>query len=176
MGPRSCYDEGKRAAETLFSDYHHQYGVDIRVIRIFNTYGPRMSINDGRVVSNFIVQALRGEDLTMYGKGDQTRSFCYVDDLINGIVDFMNYQGADYGPINLGNPHEFTMLELAKKILKLTNSNSKIIFKDLPKNDPMQRKPVIDRAKNLINFSPKIELEEGLTRTINYFKKELNSL
>jgi UDP-glucuronate decarboxylase len=176
MGPRSCYDEGKRAAETLFSDYHHQYGVDIRVIRIFNTYGPRMSINDGRVVSNFIVQALRGEDLTMYGKGDQTRSFCYVDDLINGIVDFMNYQGDDYGPINLGNPHEFTMLELAKKILKLTNSNSKIIFKDLPKNDPMQRKPVIDRAKNLINFSPKIELEEGLTRTIDYFKKELNSL
>jgi len=176
MGPRSCYDEGKRAAETLFSDYHHQYGVDIRVIRIFNTYGPRMSINDGRVVSNFIVQALRGEDLTMYGKGDQTRSFCYVDDLINGIVDFMNYQGGDFGPINLGNPHEFTMLELAKKILKLTNSNSKIIFKDLPQNDPMQRKPVIDRAKNLINFSPKIELEEGLTRTIDYFKKELSSL
>jgi UDP-glucuronate decarboxylase len=175
MGPRSCYDEGKRVAETLFSDYHHQYGVDIRVIRIFNTYGPRMSINDGRVVSNFIVQALKGENLTMYGKGDQTRSFCYVDDLIDGIINFMNYQGDDYGPINLGNPHEFTMLELAKKILKLTNSNSKIIFKDLPQNDPLQRKPVIDRAKNLINFSPEIELEEGLTRTIDYFKKELNS-
>ncbi len=175
MGPRSCYDEGKRVAETLFSDYYHQYGVDIRVIRIFNTYGPRMSINDGRVVSNFIVQALKGENLTMYGKGDQTRSFCYVDDLIDGIISFMNYQGDDYGPINLGNPHEFTMLELAKKILKLTNSNSKIIFKDLPQNDPLQRKPVIDRAKNLINFSPEIELEEGLTRTIDYFKKELNS-
>ncbi len=175
MGPRSCYDEGKRVAETLFSDYYHQYGVDIRVIRIFNTYGPRMSINDGRVVSNFIVQALKGENLTMYGKGDQTRSFCYVDDLIDGIISFMNYQGDDYGPINLGNPHEFTMLELAKKILKLTNSNSKIIFKDLPQNDPLQRKPAIDRAKNLINFSPEIELEEGLTRTIDYFKKELNS-
>jgi UDP-glucuronate decarboxylase len=173
MGPRSCYDEGKRVAETLFSDYHHQYGVDIRVVRIFNTYGPRMSINDGRVVSNFIVQALRGEDLTMYGEGNQTRSFCYVDDLIDGIINFMNYQGKDFGPINLGNPGEFTMLELAKKIIKLTNSKSKIIYQDIPVNDPTQRKPVIDRARNLIHFSPKINLDQGLTKTIDYFVKEL---
>jgi UDP-glucuronate decarboxylase len=173
MGPRSCYDEGKRVAETLFSDYHHQYGVDIRVVRIFNTYGPRMSINDGRVVSNFIVQALRGEDLTMYGEGNQTRSFCYVDDLVEGIINFMNYQGKDFGPINLGNPGEFTMLELAKKIIKLTNSKSKIIYQDIPVNDPTQRKPVIDRARNLIHFSPKINLDQGLTKTIDYFIKEL---
>lgn len=173
MGPRSCYDEGKRVAETLFSDYHHQYGVDIRVVRIFNTYGPRMSINDGRVVSNFIVQALRNEDLTMYGEGNQTRSFCYVDDLIDGIINFMNYQGKDFGPINLGNPSEFTMLELANKIIKLTNSKSKIIYQDIPVNDPTQRKPVIDRARNLIHFSPKINLDQGLTKTIDYFVKEL---
>ena len=173
MGPRSCYDEGKRVAETLFSDYHHQYGVDIRVVRIFNTYGPRMSINDGRVVSNFIVQALRNQDLTMYGEGNQTRSFCYVDDLIDGIINFMNYQGKDFGPINLGNPSEFTMLELAKKIIKLTNSKSKIIYQDIPVNDPTQRKPVIDRARNLIHFSPKINLDQGLTKTIDYFIKEL---
>ena len=173
MGPRSCYDEGKRVAETLFSDYRHQYGVDIRVVRIFNTYGPRMSINDGRVVSNFIVQALRGEDLTMYGEGNQTRSFCYVDDLVEGIINFMNYQGKDFGPINLGNPGEFTMLELAKKIIKLTNSKSKIIYQDIPVNDPTQRKPVIDRARNLIHFSPKINLDQGLTKTIDYFIKEL---
>jgi len=173
MGPRSCYDEGKRVAETLFSDYHHQYGVDIRVVRIFNTYGPRMSINDGRVVSNFIVQALRGEDLTMYGEGNQTRSFCYVDDLVEGIINFMNYQGKDFGPINLGNPGEFTMLELAKKIIKLTNSKSKITYQDIPVNDPTQRKPVIDRARNLIHFSPKINLDQGLTKTIDYFIKEL---
>ena len=173
MGPRSCYDEGKRVAETLFSDYHHQYGVDIRVVRIFNTYGPRMSINDGRVVSNFIVQALRGEDLTMYGEGNQTRSFCYVDDLVEGIINFMNYQGKDFGPINLGNPGEFTMLELAKKIIKLTNSKSKITYQDIPVNDPTQRKPVIDRARNLIHFSPKINLDQGLTKTIDYFVKEL---
>lgn len=173
MGPRSCYDEGKRVAETLFSDYHHQYGVDIRVVRIFNTYGPRMSINDGRVVSNFIVQALRNQDLTMYGEGNQTRSFCYVDDLIDGIINFMNYQGKDFGPINLGNPSEFTMLELANKIIKLTNSKSKIIYQDIPVNDPTQRKPVIDRARNLIHFSPKINLDQGLTKTIDYFVKEL---
>jgi len=173
MGPRSCYDEGKRVAETLFSDYHHQYGVDIRVVRIFNTYGPRMSINDGRVVSNFIVQALQNQDLTMYGEGNQTRSFCYVDDLIDGIINFMNYQGKDFGPINLGNPSEFTMLELANKIIKLTNSKSKIIYQDIPVNDPTQRKPVIDRARNLIHFSPKINLDQGLTKTIDYFVKEL---
>ncbi|MDX2082439.1 MAG: UDP-glucuronic acid decarboxylase family protein [Rickettsiales bacterium] len=171
MGARSCYDEGKRVAETLFFDYYKQYDVEIKVIRIFNTYGPRMSINDGRVVSNFIVQALRGEDLTIYGKGDQTRSFCYVDDLVEGIINFMNLDNKEIGPINLGNPGEFTIIELAKKVLKLTNSKSQIIFKDLPQNDPMQRKPVISKAQNLIRFSPQIELESGLEKTIQYFKK-----
>ncbi len=171
MGARSCYDEGKRAAETLFFDYHKQYGVEIKIIRIFNAYGPRMSIDDGRVVSNFIVQALRGEDLTVYGKGDQTRSFCFVDDLVEGITNFMNLKSDEIGPINLGNPEEFTILELAEKVLKLTNSKSKIIYSTLPQNDPMQRKPVIERAKNLINFSPKIDLEKGLEKTIQYFKK-----
>jgi UDP-glucuronate decarboxylase len=178
MGPRSCYDEGKRAAETLFNDYHLQYGVDIKIIRIFNTYGPRMSINDGRVVSNFIVQALRSENLTMYGKGNQTRSFCYVDDLVDGIIAFMNLDKKENknarGPINLGNPREFTMLELAEKVLKLTKSKSKIIFKDLPQNDPMQRQPAIEKAKKLFDFSPKVEIEEGLTRTIAYFKKAIS--
>ncbi len=173
MGPRSCYDEGKRAAETLFNDYHQQYGVEIKIIRIFNTYGPRMSINDGRVVSNFIVQALRGENLTMYGKGDQTRSFCYVDDLVDGIIAFMNTDKNHKGPINLGNPGEFTILELAEKILKLTNSKSKIVFSELPQNDPMQRQPVIDKAKKAIGFSPKIDLEAGLIKTIDYFKKAI---
>ena len=171
MGARSCYDEGKRVAENLFFDYHKQYGVEIKIIRIFNTYGPRMSIDDGRVVSNFIVQALRGEDLTVYGKGDQTRSFCFVDDLVEGITNFMNLKSDEIGPINLGNPEEFTILELAEKVLKLTNSKSKIIYSTLPQNDPMQRKPVIERAKNLINFSPKIDLEKGLEKTIQYFKK-----
>ena len=171
MGARSCYDEGKRVAENLFFDYHKQYGVEIKIIRIFNTYGPRMSIDDGRVVSNFIVQALRGEDLTVYGKGDQTRSFCFVDDLVEGIANFMNLKSDEIGPINLGNPEEFTILELAEKVLKLTNSKSKIIYSTLPQNDPMQRKPVIERAKNLINFSPKIDLEQGLEKTIQYFKK-----
>jgi len=173
MGARSCYDEGKRVAETLFYDYHKQYGTEIRIIRIFNTYGPRMSVNDGRVVSNFIVQALQNEDITVYGKGDQTRSFCYVDDLVDGIINFMNLSGGEIGPINLGNPSEFTILELAKKVLQLTNSKSKIIFKDLPQNDPMQRKPVIERAKNLIDFSPKVDLEKGLEKTIQYFEKVL---
>jgi UDP-glucuronate decarboxylase len=172
-GIRSCYDEGKRVAETLFADYNRQYQVEIKIVRIFNTYGPRMSINDGRVVSNFIVQALLNQDITMYGDGKQTRSFCYVDDLVKGIIDFMNYQGQDFGPINLGNPNEFTIFELAEKIIKLTNSKSKIIFKNLPQNDPLQRQPVIDKAKQLIKFSPKIELEEGLTKTIDYFQKLL---
>lgn len=172
-GIRSCYDEGKRVAETLFADYHRQYQVEIKIVRIFNTYGPRMSINDGRVVSNFIVQALLNQDITMYGDGKQTRSFCYVNDLVKGIIDFMNYQGKDYGPINLGNPNEFTILELAEKIIKLTNSKSKIIFKNLPQNDPMQRQPVIDKARKMIKFSPKVELEEGLTKTIDYFQKLL---
>lgn len=171
IGPRSCYDEGKRVAETLFADYHRQYGVDIRIVRIFNTYGPRMSINDGRVVSNFIVQALQNQDITMYGEGLQTRSFCYVDDLVDGIINFMNYQGNDFGPINLGNPSEFKIIELAQKVIKLTNSKSKIIYQDLPINDPLQRKPNIDKARSLIKFAPKIDLESGLIRTIEYFKK-----
>ena len=171
MGARSCYDEGKRVAETLFYDYHRQYDTEIKIIRIFNTYGPRMSINDGRVVSNFIVQALRGEDITVYGKGDQTRSFCYVDDLVEGIINFMNFDKNEMGPINLGNPGEFTILELAEKVLKLTNSKSKIIFKSLPQNDPMQRKPVIQKAQSLINFAPKIDLESGLEKTIHHFKQ-----
>ncbi len=171
MGLRSCYDEGKRVAETLFNDYSQQYSVQIKIIRIFNTYGPRMSINDGRVVSNFIVQALKGEDITVYGDGEQTRSFCYVDDLISGIISFMNEPTNAKGPINLGNPTEFTMLELAEKILKLTNSKSKIVFKALPQNDPLQRQPLIDKAKKLIDFSPKVELEQGLAKTISYFKQ-----
>ncbi|GDX35851.1 NAD-dependent dehydratase [Alphaproteobacteria bacterium] len=171
IGPRSCYDEGKRVAETLFADYHRQYGVDIRIVRIFNTYGPRMSINDGRVVSNFIVQALQNQNITMYGEGLQTRSFCYVDDLVDGIVNFMNYQGDHFGPINLGNPSEFKIIELAQKVIKLTNSKSKIIYQNLPINDPLQRKPNIDKARSLIKFAPKIDLESGLIRTIEYFKK-----
>jgi UDP-glucuronate decarboxylase len=171
IGPRSCYDEGKRVAETLFSDYHKQYGVEIKIIRIFNTYGPRMSINDGRVVSNFIVQALKGEDITMYGEGKQTRSFCYVDDLIEGIINFMNLDSKQIKPINLGNPKEFTILQLAQKVIEITKSKSRIIFQDLPQNDPMQRQPVIDKAKKLINFNPKIDLETGLKKTAEYFKK-----
>ncbi len=170
IGVRSCYDEGKRVAETLFSDYNRQYGIDIKLVRIFNTYGPRMSVNDGRVVSNFIVQALKSEDITIYGDGKQTRSFCYVDDLIDGIITFMNEKTA-MGPINLGNPGEFTMLELAEMVIKLTNSKSKLIFKPFPQNDPMQRKPNIEKAKNLINFDPKIKLEDGLKKTIIYFEK-----
>ncbi len=171
IGPRSCYDEGKRVAETLFFDYYRQYGVDIKVVRIFNTYGPKMSINDGRVVSNFIVQALKGDDITVYGNGKQTRSFCYVDDLLDGIIAFMNKDSAQTGPINLGNPGEFTMLELAQKIIKLTGSKSKLIFQPLPENDPMQRQPAIGKAQELIRFSPKIHLEEGLVKTIAYFEK-----
>jgi UDP-glucuronate decarboxylase len=174
MGARSCYDEGKRVAETLFFDYHKQYGVEIKVIRIFNTYGPRMSVNDGRVVSNFIVQALRGENITIYGKGDQTRSFCYADDLVDGIIAFMDLQNPDFGPVNLGNPGEFTILELAEKVLKLTNSKSQIVFSPLPQNDPMQRKPVITKAQKLIHFAPKINLDQGLEKTIQYFKTVLS--
>jgi UDP-glucuronate decarboxylase len=177
-GIRSCYDEGKRCAETLFYDYHRQHSVDIRVARIFNTYGPRMHPNDGRVVSNFIVQALKGHDITIYGDGSQTRSFCYVDDLIDA---FMRYMDLDTnisnsveitGPINLGNPDEFTILELAKKVISLTGSKSNMVFKNLPQDDPMQRKPVIDKARrNLNNWNPSIKLDEGLLKTINYFKK-----
>ncbi|MBR1396886.1 MAG: SDR family oxidoreductase [Selenomonadaceae bacterium] len=170
IGIRSCYDEGKRAAETLFFDYHRQHNVDIRVIRIFNTYGPRMNPLDGRVVSNFIVQALRGEDITIYGDGTQTRSFCYVDDLIDGIVRMMSAENVT-GPVNLGNPTEMTVAELANKVVQLTNSKSKIIYKPLPSDDPVQRKPVIDLAKESLNWSPKVNLDEGLKHTINYFSK-----
>lgn len=171
IGIRSCYDEGKRMAETLFFDYHRQCNVDIKVMRIFNTYGPRMHPNDGRVVSNFIVQALKGDDVTIYGDGKQTRSFCYVDDLIEGMYRLMNSRDGFTGPVNIGNPGEFTMLELAEKIIKLTGSNSKIVFKELPQDDPMQRKPVIELAKKELNWEPHITLEEGLDKTINYFKR-----
>ncbi|MBR4641355.1 MAG: SDR family oxidoreductase [Selenomonadaceae bacterium] len=170
IGIRACYDEGKRTAETLFFDYHRQHGLDIRVVRIFNTYGPRMTANDGRVVSNFIMQALRGEDITIYGDGSQTRSFCYVDDLIDGIVKMMHAENF-IGPVNLGNPGEFTMLELADLVLKLTGSKSKIIHQPLPQDDPTQRCPVIDLAKEKLNWQPTIKLEDGLKLTIKYFKE-----
>ena len=169
IGRRSCYDEGKRCAETLFFDYHRENDVDIRVIRIFNTYGPRMHEADGRVVSNFIVQALRGEDLTIYGDGSQTRSFCYVDDLIDGFVRFMA-QTETVGPMNLGNPGEFTMLELAELTLKLVGGKSKIVHKPLPSDDPKQRQPDIALARKILKWEPKVPLEEGLGRTIAYFK------
>ena len=172
IGIRSCYDEGKRLAETLFFDYHRQNGVDIRVIRIFNTYGPRMNPSDGRVVSNFIVQALKGEDITVYGEGTQTRSFCYVDDLIDGMVRMMETEDFT-GPVNLGNPGEFTMLELAEKVIALTGSSSKIVHKPLPSDDPLQRRPVIDLAKEKLGWEPTIHLEEGLKKTIAYFRDRL---
>ncbi|WP_022778695.1 UDP-glucuronic acid decarboxylase family protein [Butyrivibrio sp. AE3009] len=170
IGPRSCYDEGKRMAETLFFDYHRQHGVDIKVIRIFNTYGPRMSAHDGRVVSNFIVQALNNEDITIYGDGKQTRSFCYVDDLIDGMIKMMNSRDGFTGPVNIGNPGEFTMLELAELVIKLAGSDSKIVYKPLPQDDPLQRQPVIDLAKKELDWKPTISLEEGLARTIEYFR------
>lgn len=170
IGLRSCYDEGKRMAETLFFDYHRQHQVDIWVIRIFNTYGPRMNQNDGRVVSNFIVQALKGQDITIYGDGTQTRSFCYVDDLIDGMIRMMNCE--DFiGPVNIGNPGEFTMLELAQKIIAMTGSKSKLVFEPLPSDDPAQRQPVIDLAKTRLGWSPTINLDEGLEKTIEYFKE-----
>ena len=172
-GIRSCYDEGKRAAETLFFDYHRQHGVDIKVIRIFNTYGPNMRGDDGRVVSNFIVQALKGEDITIYGDGSQTRSFCYVDDLVEAMIRMMNSRKEFTGPVNLGNPGEFTMLELAQKVIELTGSKSKIIYLPLPQDDPTQRKPVIDLAKKELDWEPTIPLEEGLKKTIAYFKENI---
>ena len=168
IGIRSCYDEGKRVAETLFMDYHRQNKVDIRIVRIFNTYGPRMLPNDGRVVSNFIVQALNGEDLTIYGDGSQTRSFCYVDDLIEGFVRMMN-QDKIIGPVNIGNPGEFTMLELAKEVLDLTGSKSKIVYKPLPGDDPKMRRPDISLAKEALGWEPTIPLRKGLEKTIVYF-------
>lgn len=171
IGIRSCYDEGKRCAETLFMDYHRQNNLRIKIIRIFNTYGPRMSMNDGRVVSNFIVQALRGEDITIYGDGKQTRSFQYVDDLVEGMVRMMETRDEFLGPVNIGNPGEFTMLELAEKVIELTGSNSRIIFKPLPQDDPRQRKPDITIAhRELDGWQPSIKLDEGLQKTINYFK------
>ena len=169
-GIRSCYDEGKRMAETLFFDYHRQHNVDIKVIRIFNTYGPRMRSDDGRVVSNFIVQALKNEDITIYGDGMQTRSFCYVDDLVEGMIRMMNSRDEFHGPVNLGNPGEFTMLQLAELIIKLTDSKSNLVFRPLPSDDPLQRKPVIDLAKKELDWQPTIPLEEGLKKTIEYFK------
>ncbi len=173
IGIRSCYDEGKRMAETLFFDYHRQHNVDIKVIRIFNTYGPRMRLNDGRVISNFIVQALKGEDITIYGNGTQTRSFCYVDDLIEGMVRMMNSRDHFTGPVNLGNPGEFTMLQLAETVIRMTESKSKIVYLPLPQDDPTQRRPIIDLAKAELDWAPSISLEEGLIETIEYFKEKL---
>ena len=173
IGPRSCYDEGKRIAETLFFDYHRKHNVDIKVMRIFNTYGPRMDIGDGRVVSNFIVQALKGEDITIYGSGNQTRSFCYVDDLIEGMIRVMNSRDGFTGPVNIGNPGEFTIKELAEMVIKLTKSSSKLAYKPLPQDDPTQRKPDISLAQKELNWEPTIPLEEGLKRTIDYFKEIL---
>ncbi len=170
IGPRSCYDEGKRVAETLFINYHHQNNVRIKIIRIFNTYGPRMHPHDGRVVSNFIVQALNGEDITIYGDGSQTRSFCYVDDLLDGMIRLMNSREEFIGPVNIGNPGEFTILELAELVLKFTGSSSKIIYMPLPADDPTQRQPNISLAKSELGWEPKIPLEEGLKKTIEYFK------
>ncbi len=170
IGIRSCYDEGKRCAETLFFDYWRQHQLKIKVIRIFNTYGPRMHPNDGRVVSNFIMQALKGEDITIFGDGTQTRSFCYVDDLIDGMIKMMNSPDSLTGPVNLGNPNEFTMVELAQKVIELTKSKSNLIFKPLPQDDPKQRQPDIKLAKKELSWGPLIELEEGLLKTISYFK------
>ncbi len=169
IGPRACYDEGKRAAETLFFDYHRQHQVKIRVARIFNTYGPRMAANDGRVVSNFIVQALRGENITIYGDGSQTRSFCYVDDLIEGFVRMMSSENSSLGPINLGNPSEVTMIQLAKQVIELTNSKSQLDFQALPQDDPKQRRPDITKAEHQLGWQPRVPLRLGLERTIQYF-------
>jgi UDP-glucuronate decarboxylase len=175
IGIRSCYDEGKRCAETLFFDYHRQHELDIKVVRIFNTYGPRMHPNDGRVVSNFIVQALRGENITIYGDGSQTRSFCYVDDLIEGFVLLMNSPKDVTGPINIGNPGEFTILELAETILRMVGGSSRLELKPLPQDDPKQRKPDITQARETLGWEPKVNLEEGLEKTIDYFRKFLES-
>lgn len=174
IGIRSCYDEGKRCAETLFFDYHRQHGLEIKVARIFNTYGPRMHPNDGRVVSNFVVQALKGEDITIYGTGQQTRSFCYVDDLIDGFVRLMASPADTTGPVNLGNPGEYTMLELAENVLRLTDSRSKLVFQPLPQDDPRQRQPDITLAREKLGWQPKVDLADGLTEVIAYFRKSIN--
>lgn len=173
IGPRACYDEGKRCAETLFFDYYRQFRLPIRVVRIFNTYGPRMHPNDGRVVSNFIVQALKGEPITIYGDGSQTRSFCFMDDLLEAMVRYMDLDGDAPGPVNIGNPGEFTMLELAEMVIRLTGSSSRIEHRPLPADDPKQRRPDISKAKSLLGWEPKVPLEEGLTHTIAYFRKLL---
>ena len=173
IGPRSCYDEGKRCAETLFFDYHRQHGLDIRVARIFNTYGPRMHPADGRVVSNFIVQALKGEPITIYGTGDQTRSFCFVDDLVEGFLRFMGSDTCGPGPINLGNPREFSMKELAQLVIEQTGAKSELVFHDLPTDDPKQRRPDISLAKKHLQWEPVVALEDGLRKTIGYFRSEL---
>ena len=176
IGIRSCYDEGKRCAETLMMDYHRQNNVDIRIVRIFNTYGPNMDINDGRVVSNFIVQALQNKDITIYGDGLQTRSFCYVSDLIDGMIKMMNNENNFIGPVNLGNPSERTILDFAKLIIELTNSKSKIIFKPLPQDDPVRRKPDISLAKEKLNWEPQVFIKEGLIKTIEYFDEKLKEI
>lgn len=173
IGPRACYDEGKRVAETLFFDYYRKHKFDIRVARIFNTYGPRMAENDGRVVSNFILEALKGEDITVYGNGEQTRSFCYVSDMVEGLYRLMNAENF-VGPVNLGNPSELKIIEIAKKIIKLTKSKSRVVFKKLPEDDPKKRQPDITLARKKLNWKPKISLEKGLKKTIEYFKEEIN--
>lgn len=175
IGPRACYDEGKRCAETLFFDYHRQYGTHIKVARIFNTYGPRMQPNDGRVVSNFIVQALKGEAITIYGEGEQTRSFCFVEDLIEGLVAVMRSDTSLTGPVNLGNPAEFTILELAEMVIDLTATSSRIVFRRLPEDDPRQRRPDISLVEDRVNWRPRVQLREGLTRTITYFGEVLSA-
>lgn len=175
IGVRSCYDEGKRCGETLMMDYHRQYNTDIRIVRIFNTYGPNMDMKDGRVVSNFIIQALKGEDITVYGKGLQTRSFCYIDDLVDGIIKMMNNPQKFIGPVNLGNDSERTILDFAKTIIEMTGSKSKIIHKDLPSDDPMQRRPDLALAKKELGWQPTTDIKAGLERTINYFKNKLNT-
>jgi UDP-glucuronate decarboxylase len=171
LGPRACYDEGKRCAETLFFDYHRQHKLQIKVARIFNTYGPQMHLNDGRVVSNFIVQALKGEDITLYGDGSQTRSFCYVEDLIEGLIGLMGTNSDITGPMNLGNPHEISVRELAEQVIRLTRSNSKIVCRPLPEDDPMQRCPDIGLANQITGWEPKVQLDDGLKRTISYFER-----
>ncbi len=173
IGKRSCYDEGKRCAETLFFDYHRQHKISIRVVRIFNTYGPRMHPNDGRVVSNFIIQALKNQDITVFGEGAQTRSFCFVDDLIDGLIRMMNAPDDFSGPVNIGNPNEFSILELANKVIELTGSTSNIVYLPLPEDDPLQRQPNITLAKERLGWEPKTQLEEGLARTIEYFKNHV---
>ncbi len=175
IGLRSCYDEGKRCAETLMMDYHRQNNVDIRIARIFNTYGPRMAVNDGRVVSNFIIQALKNEPITVYGEGNQTRAFCYVSDLVDALIRFMNNDEKFIGPVNLGNPQEYTILNFAKLIIELTNSNSEIMFAPLPADDPVQREPNITLAKEKLNWEPKVGVKDGLLKTIEYFSKVINA-